>query len=131
MKIENSVHLDAAIEALERRKVLQEGMLADSFHATVEHFKPVNLLRSAFNNVMHSSEVKSSVLKAAGGLGAGFLAKSLLIGKPTSLIGKLAANIIKVGAGKTILNNSDKISAWGTALYHNLFRKNHRGDANS
>ena len=125
MKIENSGDLDAAIEALERRKVLQEGMLADSFHATVDHFRPANLIKSAFKSATHNSDVKSSLLKAAGGIGAGLLAKKLLVGKSSSLLGKLASTVIKVGAGNTVMHNSDQITAWGTAIYHNLFRKNH------
>ena len=128
MKIENSGDLDAAIDALERRKVLQEGMLADSFHATVDHFRPVNLIKSAFQSATHNTDVKSSVLKAVSGIGAGLLAKKLLIGKSSSLLGKLASTVIKVGAGNTVMHNSDKITAWGTAIYHNLFRKNHHDE---
>lgn len=125
MKIQNSRELDEAIERLEQKKTLQEGMLSDSFHATVDHFKPANLLRSAFKNITESHDAKSTVLKAAGGLGAGFLAKKLLFGKPASMLGKLAATAVKMGTTNTVLHNTDKISAWGTAIYNNLFKKHH------
>ena len=123
MKITTSGDLDIAIEELERRKVLQEAMLNDQFQATVEHFKPSNLLKSAFHKVVDSSGVGSTVLKAAGGLGVGFLAKSLLIGKSTNMITKLAAGALKVGTTNAVMHNSDKISAWGKAIYNNLFTK--------
>jgi len=126
MKINTSHDLDKAIEELERRKTLQEGMLSDQFHATVDHFRPANLIKSAFHKVVDSTDVKSTVLKAAGGIGAGFLAKNLLLGKSTSLIGKLASNALKVGATNTVLGNTDKIAAWGTAIYKNLFTKKHK-----
>ena len=125
MKIQNLKELDTAIHKLEQRRVLLEGMLADSFHATVDHFKPANLLRSAFKNITESHGARGTVLKAAGGLGAGILAKKLLFGKTTSILGKLAAGAVKLGTTNTVLHNTDKIGAWGTAIYNNLFKKHH------
>ena len=127
MKIHTAADLDKAIEALEHRKSLQEGMLTDQFHATVEHFKPMNLIKSAFHKVVEPGSTQSTILKTAGGLGAGLLAKKLFLGKSTSLLGKLAANALKIGATNTVLHNSDHISAWGKAIYKNLFKKKDHG----
>ena len=121
--INNCEDLDKAIEELERRKVIREAMLTEQFHTTVNHFKPGNLLKSAFNNVIAPSSTRDSILKAVGGIGVGFLTKNFLLGKSTSLIGKLASNALKVGATNGIMHNTDKISAWGTAIYNNLFKK--------
>ena len=123
MKIESSKDLDLAIEALESRKSLQEQMLSDQFHSTVDYFKPVNLIKHAVKKVANSTDVPGMVLKAASGLGAGLLAKNVLLGKSTSFLGKLAGNAVKVGATNTVLHNTDKITAWGTAIYNNLFKK--------
>lgn len=122
-----STDLDTAIEELERRKVLQEAMLNDQFHATVDHFKPKNLLKAAFSKVAEPGSAGNAVLTAAGGLGIGFLAKSLIIGKSTGILSKLAASALKVGATNSVLHNSDKITAWGKAIYNNLFKKKKKG----
>lgn len=124
MKINNAKDLDKAIEELERRKVLQEAMLTDQFHATVDHFKPKNLLKAAFHKVADAGSTRSTILKTIGGLGIGLLTKNILIGKSTNLLTKLAANALKVGATNTVLHNTDKISAWSKAIYKNLFSKN-------
>lgn len=124
MKLQNAQDLDRAIIELERKKVIQETILVQQFHSTVDHFKPKNLLKSAFHKVLEPSDTRTTILKAAGGLGVGMLTKKLLFGKSHSLIGKIASNAIKMGATTSILNHTDTIAAWGTAIYHNLFKKN-------
>lgn len=121
MEIRSSKDLDNAIAELERRREIQEQLLSDQFHATVDHFKPGNLIKSALKNVAGSGEVQNSILKTAGGIGVGLLTKKLLLGKTSSFAGKLASNALKLGAANSVLNNADKIKAWGTALYKNLF----------
>lgn len=123
MKIHTSQDLDNAISELERRKVIQESILKEQYRDTVDHFKPKNLLKSAFNKVLEPSDTRTTLLKAAGGLGVGLLTKNLLLGKATSIVGKLASNALKVTATNTVIKNTDKIAAWGTAIYHNLFSK--------
>ena len=122
--INNCEDLDKAIEELERRKVIREAILTEQFHATVNHFKPGNLIKSAFNNVISPSHTRDNILKTVGSIGVGLLTKNLFLGKSTSIIGKLASNALKVGATNGIMHNTDKISAWSSAIYNNLFKKN-------
>ncbi len=125
MEITNSIELKAAIVALEQKKVIQEAILKKQYHDTIDHYRPKNLIKSAFNNMLEPGETGHTILKAAGGIGAGFLAKNLLMGGPaTSLVGKIATSAIKLGATNGIFNNSDKIAAWGKSIYMNLFTKN-------
>ena len=126
MKIHNSQDLDNAIIELERRKVIQESILKQQYRDTVDHFRPKNLLKSAFNNILEPGDTRSTLLKAAGGLGVGLLTKNLLLGKTTSVIGKLASNALKVTATNSVIKNTDKITAWGTAIFHNLFSKKNK-----
>ena len=123
MKLHNAQDLDRAIIELERRKVIQETILVQQFHTTVDHFKPKNLLKSAFNKVLEPSDTRTTIMKAAGGLGIGMLAKKMFFGKSHSLIGKLATNALKITATNSVINHADTIAAWGTAIYHNLFKK--------
>lgn len=126
MKIHTAQDLDHAIEALESRKKLQERMLSEQFHTTVEHYKPKNLIKAAFNKVIEPGSTQSRVLKTAGGLGVGLLAKSLFLGKSTSFLGKIAANALKVSATNTVMHNTNTISAWGKAIYKNFFTKKYK-----
>ena len=132
MEITNAIELKAAIAALEQKKVIQEAILKKQYHDTVDHYRPKNLIKSAFNNILEPGETGHTILKAAGGIGAGFLAKNLMFGGPaTSLVGKIASSAIKLGATNSIFNNSDKIAAWGKAIYKNLFTKDNSHNSNS
>ena len=125
MQIKNVIDLDAAIAAMEKKRVIQEAILKNQYHETIEHYKPKNLIKSAFNGVLHSDKTGSAIIKTVGGLGAGLLAKNLVFGgAATSFLGKLASNALKVGATNTVVNNKDKIVAWGISIYKNLFANN-------
>lgn len=123
--INNCEDLDKAIEELERKKVIREAMLSAQLDHTKEHFKPGNLAKSALSNLIHSDGVKGLLFKAVGGLGAGLLAKQALIGHPATFAGKMVNNLlgkaIKVGIPAAVIKNNDKISAWTSAIYKNLF----------
>lgn len=132
MEITNVIELKAAIAALEQKRVIQEAILKKQYHDTIDHYRPKNLIKSAFNNAFEPGETGNTILKAAGSIGAGLLAKNLVFGGPaTSIVGKIASNAIKLGATNSIFNNSDKITAWGKAIYKNLFTKDHSHNTNS
>jgi outer membrane murein-binding lipoprotein Lpp len=131
MEITNVIELKAAIAALEQKRVIQEAILKKQYNDTIDHYRPKNLIKSAFSNILEPGETGNTILKAAGGIGAGFLAQNLLAGgAATSFIGKLASNAIKMGATNTVFNNTDKIAAWGKSIYKNLFTKDHSHHSN-
>ena len=61
------------------------------------------------------------LLKAAGSIGTGVLGGKLLAGG--GLLNKIAGTALNAGAADGILNNKDKIMAWGKAIYNNLIKK--------
>ena len=131
MEIKNVIELKAAIVALEQKKVIQEAILKKQYHDTIDHYKPKNLIKSAFKNVMEPGDTGSTILKAAGSIGAGLLAKNLVFGGPaTSIVGKIASSALKLGATNSVFNNTDKIAAWGISIYKNLFTKDHSHKTN-
>ena len=130
MQIKNVIDLDAAIAEMEKKKLIQEAILKNQYQQTIEHYKPRNLIKSAFHKVLDSDKTSSTVIKTVGGLGAGLLAKNLMFGgAATSLLGKLATNAVRVGATNSLINNKDRIVAWGVSIYKNLFTGNKRTDS--
>jgi hypothetical protein len=123
MQINNIQDLNLAIATLESRKTIQEKMLRNQFNETVESFKPKNLIKAAYKSATENGGAGSLLLKAAGGIGAGLLGNNLLVGKGGGLLGKIAGTAINAGALDSVVNNTDKISAWGKAIYRNLFKK--------
>lgn len=130
MEIKNVIDLDTAIAEMEKKRVIQEAILKSHYHKTVEHYKPKNLIKSAFKNVLDSNETGGKIVKTVGGIGAGLLAKNLIFGAgATTLLGKIASNALKAGATTAVLKNKDKIAAWGISIYKNLFTNNKKTDS--
>jgi hypothetical protein len=91
--IRNTKELKAAIIELEQRKALQEKLLLDELSAAYESLKPSNIIKQAAS----SPSVRNTVIKAAVGLGAGMLSKSLLVGAAVSPMKKVIGNVIEYG----------------------------------
>jgi hypothetical protein len=123
MKISNKRELDTAIIELEKRKLNQESALTAQFHGVYESMKPINLIKGLFTKVSDSPEIKSGLLKTITGIGIGILTKRLFIGKSSSFIGKIVSTALELGVAKTAISNTDKVKAYGTAIYNNLFKK--------
>lgn len=132
MQINNVIDLDAAIAEMEKKRVIQESILKNQYRETIDHYRPKNLIKSAFKGVLEPGETGNTILNTVGGIGAGLLAKNLVFGAgATSIIGKFASNALKVGATNTVINNKDKIAAWGISIYKNLFTSNKKTDSSN
>lgn len=120
MKITNKTELDAAIKKLEANKIIQEQEMVSQFRNTVETFKPVNILKSVVGDFA-SKDVISSVFKTAGSIGISLLTTKLLGSAGTSSAKKILGSLLQQTVSQTAINNVDKIKAYGTAIFHNLF----------
>lgn len=121
MKINNRQELEARIVEYEKKKVIQESLLVSQFHATKESLRPGNIVKKAFSNFGTPGTVAHTILKAAGGIGMGLLTKQIL-GKSNSLTGKLLNTAVELTAGTGMYKSTDKLKAYGIAIYHNLFK---------
>lgn len=106
-KIANISDLEAAIKRLERKRFLLEEELKDGFHSTVENLKPANILKNAFHEVKESSEVRYNILKAALGLGAGYLSSRLVFGKSAGFLKKALGTALQLGITTLITKKDD------------------------
>ena len=123
MKLNTKKELDEAIIELEKKKAIQYNLLIEQYHQTAEGLRPGNLIRGAFSSIVHSPGAKSGILKTVSGIAFGLLTKKLFMGKSNGLFQKLVGNALKIGVAKTAISNTDKIRAYGSAIYNNLFKK--------
>src|SRR5436305_8571427 len=99
--IKNSRDLKAAIADLEEKKIVQEEVLLNEFHATYESLKPLNVLKKATS----SPVVRNSLLKGAIGLGAGILSKNLIVGNAAGFVRKVVGNVLEFGIAALVANS--------------------------
>jgi hypothetical protein len=117
MSYQTTAALKAAIVALEDQKKLQQQELVQHFQATKESLQPGNLFRAAVGNI-DKSGVLSTAIKTASAIGATLIAGKLVGGGPG-----LIRLFLKQTASAGILQNKDKMKAYGMAIYNNLFTK--------
>lgn len=120
--VTNKEELEAAIAQLKIQKAEQKDALSAQFKETYQSFMPMNILKSAVHKAIEPGELRSTLLKAAGGIGAGLLTKGLLNKTATTATGSFLNKALKAGATTAILKNTDKIKAYGIAIYHQLFK---------
>jgi len=121
--INTKEELSAEIAKLEQLKKKQEQDLKQHFQLTKESFQLGNLVKSALGSFGVPGHVGGILLKAAGGLAAGLLTKNLISGRAGATVSSLLGNAAKTGAATVVANNADKIMAYATSIYHNLFSK--------
>ncbi|MBS1742648.1 MAG: hypothetical protein JST81_06380 [Bacteroidetes bacterium] len=128
MKVTNKKELDEMIVELTRKKVQQKNQLIQQYRKTTDSFRPANLVKHAFKDLSHSPDVRNNVLSFAAELGVGLLTKNLLWGSSASLIKRIFGNTIKTGVTRAAISNTDKIKAYGTAIYNNIFKRKRTDD---
>lgn len=123
MSYNNTAELKAAIEQLEAQKKKQQQDLIQHFHATKESLKPGNIIKSAFGSI-DGAGVLGTAMKTAGAIGASLIAGKIAGGGAAVQGGRgLLSLVLKQAAGIGLVNNKDKIKAYGTAIFNNLFAK--------
>jgi hypothetical protein len=121
MKIEDQTDLKALIAGLEEKKDLQEKMLIDHFNLTYESLKPINMIKSTLQEISGSPNLKSNLLDATLGVGAGLLSKKLMVGSSNNIFRKIGGTLLEFGIATVVAKNSDKIKIIGKGLINNFF----------
>jgi hypothetical protein len=126
MSYNTTAALKAAIQQLEEQKKMQQQELVQHFYVTKESLRPANLFRSAVSNI-DAAGILGTVIKTAGTIGAGLLAGKLAGGGAAVEGGRgLLRMFLKQAAGNGIINNRDKLKAYGIAIFNNLFSKKNK-----
>ncbi len=101
MSHKTKADLKLAIEEQQRKLAASQQALITQFQETKESLKPVNLIKSTFQNVTGNSSLGGNLLKAGLGIGAAILTKRIVTRGAGTLVGRalgLAMNLGLVGA---------------------------------
>lgn len=119
-KLSPNDSLDQAIDLLEleRRKEFDELRLQS--HQLYENMKPINLIKSAIEEVTTSPDVQKGVEKAAMGATAGFLVKSIVFRKSHNPLKILASIALQTIATSMAVKHSSEIKSTGQKFFDKL-----------
>lgn len=105
MKNENEA-LQMAIIALQEKRALELEALKSQFLAASDSLKLVNIIKSTFEEIASSSEIKTSILENVVGIGTGILAKKLLLGSSMNVSKNIFASIVQFIVTNVVSNEA-------------------------
>jgi hypothetical protein len=108
--------LKTAIKELEYKQAREWPALKEDFRTNYEKFKPMNILKNTFKEVVSSPEIKNNAIKAAIGFTAGIIVKKVLLGKLNNPLTKIIGTAIETTTTAVVVNSADKIKSIGTTL---------------
>lgn len=117
------ISLKDEILMLENRQANEGRMLKEEFQDAYESVRPINLLKSTFQQAAASPDLKDNILKVSVGMAAGYLTKMLFVSISKSPIKKIIGTALLVGVTNIIAKNPETIKAVGLGVLKMLRRR--------
>lgn len=112
-----------AIRQLEERQIIEGQELKDRFLDVVETLRPVNLIKSTFNDLRASPDLLSNIVSTTMGLTAGYLTNKSLVMSTGGVLKKLIGTVLQFGVTSVFVRNSDVLKTLGQTFIQRFLRK--------
>jgi len=109
--------LRATIEMLEKRQETEGRILHEHFLRTYDSMRPVNLIKSAFNEMTESEELKDHLVSSGVGLVAGHISKRAYDAASGNQNGSLTGTAIQFGVTNLVARHPEMLMAAGRGLF--------------
>ena len=120
--ISTATELRNAIKRLEIEQVYTSQLLEEQFYFVKENIRPVNLLKNAISEVVHSPLLINNVIESVLLLVSGYFSGKIVLGASGQIIKRLLGPIIQSGIGN-ISRKTDTIKSLGKYFIHQIFHK--------
>ena len=124
------MHKSDPVENLEQLILVKQAeqeeagrLLNDHFHLTYESLKPIHLLKSTVDEVMHSPELKQSIVMAIGAILTRIIAKKLIAQKPEDKAVLTSGQLIERVVAGLAVKNAAEITIIGTLIARRILKK--------
>ncbi|CAM3605349.1 hypothetical protein O8E88_002315 [Flavobacterium psychrophilum] len=101
--------LKSKIVFLKQKQAVDFVVLKQQYDATIDSFKPMNLIKSASLEFITSTDLKSNLINGAIGFGKNYLSEKLLNENSENPIKRILGKVLKFGLKKFIGKKSKKI----------------------
>lgn len=122
-KITTITELKSAIQLLEDQQINEWPILKEEFLSTYESLKPVNLIKSVFNELTKGPELKDGIINATLSLAAGYISKKITIGSTSNPLKQLLGTFIQMGVSKIVSRNTDEIKSIGSLIFKKIIHR--------
>lgn len=122
--ITSSIALKNAIKLLEIEHDVEGQLLKKKFYSTYERFKPVNLIRNTFHEVVSSPHFVEDVIDTGVGMATGFVSKKIvMIGASGNIVRKLLGTVLQLGITTIVRQHPETIRSLGNFIFKRILRK--------
>lgn len=115
-QITSVAELKESILLLELKLVNDGTLLKEQLKSTYQSIKPINLLKSAFKDVVSTPGLKTNLVNSAIGFTTGLVAKKLFIGGSHNPLTKLLGMALEAIVANKVSKNADQIKSAGSSL---------------
>jgi hypothetical protein len=98
--------LEEAIWLIENEVEEQKDLLADQMRLVYESFRPVNIVKEVFKEVVTSEELRSNILTAAIGISTGYITKKIFFRKSKDRLKSFLGNLLQYTVANLIIHPS-------------------------
>jgi hypothetical protein len=103
--------LDERILYLEKRQTLELYALKEQFELTYESLKPLNLIKSAFTEMITSPNIKGNLINTVVGMATGFFTKKVLVGSTHNPFKKILGTVLQFIITNVATKSSDTLKS--------------------
>jgi hypothetical protein len=122
-RINSTTELKSAIILLESRQIQSKQILKEHINVTYNSFKPVNILKNAFNDIVTSPNLINNILGATTLLATGYFSKRIAVGASVGIFRKLLGPLLEIGLVNLVAKNPDAVKSVGHTVLKFLRRK--------
>lgn len=121
--ITSAADIKNAILFLEANREVKGQVLRAQFNNTFESFKPVNMLKSAVQEISSSPFLLTNIAGAAVGLATGYFSKRVVFGASKNILKRSLGIALQFGVTNLIARHPDDIASYAQSLLERLFHK--------
>lgn len=108
-KVDETEKLNAAIALLEEIKKEEQAQLKVQFNIVAENFKPLNLVKSAIDDIIHQPNLKEDGLDTFVAVITGYFSKKIFVGSTHNPFKQIFGSFMQMGITNVISKNAEAI----------------------
>ncbi|MES2799244.1 MAG: hypothetical protein V4638_04450 [Bacteroidota bacterium] len=119
-----SLDLQARIRQLQIQAMEERLALKEEVKEIINNINPIKLITHGLKEIITSEEMKEGISSLSIGMGAGYVAKKIVIGNSENALQRIAGNLVGMLVSKNVAMHSDQIRSAGISILKGLFSSN-------
>jgi hypothetical protein len=119
--MKSNSQISESISILQDKQAHDLVLLTKQFHKVYESFKPINLVKGAFETLSSAPDLRHKLLNNSIGYAAGYLSKKLIIGQSHSPARRTIGLIFQLAVTMVVTKYSDSLVRTGENIVHRIF----------